>query len=143
MVKSYLKYLVDILKYYDVQPLLLFWCVSDILNNQVLWTTPEYWVELNQPNTYYLYGAYLLVSIGIFLSMNSLKRCSYFVSAYLLLTLFASVRYVVNLITSDDMIFDVVVYKNLTITFFYLIIWIWIWWKLQNEILSRKIKNNG
>ena len=33
--KGYLKHIINILKFYDVQPLLLFWCVSDILNNQI------------------------------------------------------------------------------------------------------------
>jgi len=143
MVRKYFEYLFEILKYYDVQPLLLFWCVSDILNNQVLWTTPEYWVELGQANTYYLYFAYLTVSVGIFISMYSIKRCTYFVSAYLFLTLFATIRYVVNLLGSDDIVIDKSVVKSLVITFFYLFIWVWIWLKLQKEILSRKMKNNG
>ena len=141
MIKNYFKYLYEILRYYDVQPLLLFWCVSDILNNQVLWTTPEYWAELGQPNTYYLYGAYLVVSIGIFLSMYSIKRCTFFVSSYLLLTLFATIRYVVNLISDPESSLDLAAFKALTITFFYLFIWIWIWLKLKNEILSREIKS--
>lgn len=140
MIIKYFKYLFEILKYYDVQPLLLFWCVSDILNNQVLWTDYQYWLDLGQPNTYYLYSAYLLVSIGIFTSMYSLKRCTFFVSSYLLLTLFATIRYVVNLISDPESSFDLAVAKALIITFFYLFIWLWIWLKLKHEILYRKIK---
>ena len=140
MIKNYFKYLFEILKYYDVQPLLLFWCVSDILNNQVLWTDYKYWFDLGQPNTYYLYCAYLVVSLGVFLSMYSIKKCSYFVSAYLMLTLFATVRYVVNLVSNPESTFDLSVLRALIITFFYLLIWVWIWVKLQREMLDRKMK---
>jgi hypothetical protein len=140
MIKNYFKYLFKILKYYDVQPLLLFWCVSDILNNQVLWTDYKYWFDLGQPNTYYLYCAYLVVSLGVFLSMYSIKRCSYFVSAYLILTLFATVRYVVSLVSNPESTFDLSVLRALIITFFYLLIWVWIWVKLQREMLDRKMK---
>ena len=140
MIKNYFKYLFEILKYYDVQPLLLFWCVSDILNNQVLWTDYQYWFDLGQPNTYYLYCAYLVVSLGVFLSMYSIKKCSYFVSAYLMLTLFATVRYVVNLVSNPESTFDLSVLRALIITFFYLLIWVWIWVKLQREMLDRKMK---
>ena len=140
MIRNYFKYLFEILKYYDVQPLLLFWCVSDILNNQVLWTDYKYWFDLGQPNTYYLYCAYLVVSLGVFLSMYSIKKCSYFVSAYLMLTLFATVRYVVNLVSNPESTFDLSVLRALIITFFYLLIWVWIWVKLQREMLDRKMK---
>ena len=140
MIRNYFKYLFEILKYYDVQPLLLFWSVSDILNNQVLWTDYKYWFDLGQPNTYYLYCAYLVVSLGVFLSMYSIKRCSYFVSAYLMLTLFATVRYVVNLVSNPESTFDLSVLRALIITFFYLLIWVWIWVKLQREMLDRKMK---
>ena len=140
MITKYFKYLFDILKYYDVQPLLLFWCVSDILNNQVLWTDYQYWLDLGQPNTYYLYMAYLIVSIGIFTSMYCIKRCTFFVSVYLLLTLFATIRYVVDLSCNPESSFDLAAVRALTITFFYLFIWVWIWLKLKNEILYRKLK---
>ena len=140
--KGYLNHIINILKFYDVQPLLLFWCVSDILNNQILWTDYQYWADLGQPNTYYLYCVYMIVSIGIFSSMYSIKRCSYFVTGYLFLTLFATVRYLVNLITDDTQNFDMEAFRALTITFFYLLIWVWIWVKLKAEMLHRKLKNN-
>tara|TARA_R110000824_G_scaffold25139_2_gene87864 strand:- start:1781 stop:2206 length:426 start_codon:yes stop_codon:yes gene_type:complete len=140
MIKRYLKYIFNILKFYDVQPLLLFWCASDILNNQILWTDYQYWFDLGQPNTYYLYCVYMLVSIGIFTSMRCIKRCSYFVSAYLFLTLFATIRYIVSLVTDETKSFDMEAFRALTITFFYLLIWIWIWVKLKREMLYRKLK---
>ena len=139
-VKDYFKYIFKILKFYDVQPLLLFWCASDILNNQILWTDYQYWFDLGQPNTDYLYCVYMIVSIGIFTSMYSIKRCSYFVSAYLFLTLFSTIRYVLHLFNSDEAGFDTEAFRALTITFFYLLIWIWIWVKLKREMLYRKLK---
>ena len=82
----------------------------------------------------------MVVSIGIFASMYSIKRCTYFVSAYLFLTLFATIRYLVNFITDDAKSFDIEVFRALTITFFYLLIWVWIWVKLKTEMLYRKLK---
>lgn len=138
--KNYFTYLFNILKFYDVQPLLLFWCVSDILNNQILWTNYDYWLDLGQPNTYYLYCVYMIVSVGVFTSMYSIKRCSYFVSAYLFLTLFSTIRYVVNLVNNEEAGFDLESGRALTITFFYLFIWTWIWVKLKREMLYKKLK---
>ena len=140
MIKRYFTYLFDILKYYDVQPLLLFWCASDILNNQILWTDYQYWADLGQPFTYYLYCVYMVVSVGIFNSMYCIKRCSWFVSAYLFLTLFSTIRYLLHLFSSDEISFDLEAVRSLTITFFYLLIWIWIWVKLKREMLYRKLK---
>jgi hypothetical protein len=36
---KYFKQRKDTLLYYDFQPLLFFWITSDVLNNQVLWTS--------------------------------------------------------------------------------------------------------
>ena len=91
-------------------------------------------------NHYYYFGVYMLVSIGIFTSMRCIKRCSYFVSAYLFLTLFATIRYIVSLVTDETKSFDMEAFRALTITFFYLLIWIWIWVKLKREMLYRKLK---
>ena len=74
-IKQYFFKISEILKFHDIQPLLLFWCFSDVLNNQVLWTDYNFWLELEQPNTYYLYMVYLIVRIVIFL-IALLRRCS-------------------------------------------------------------------
>ena len=139
---KYFKNIGEILKFHDIQPLLLFWCFSDVLNNQVLWTNYNYWLDLEQPNTYYLYMTYLVVSIGMLVFLNNLKWLSRFITAYLLLTLYATIRFVVDIITSDDLEFENSVIRALTITFFYFIMWGWIWFKVKREILFKKI-NNG
>ena len=36
MIKKYIKELFRIIKFYDAQPLMLFWSVSDILNNKII-----------------------------------------------------------------------------------------------------------
>ena len=141
-IRKYFSKIGEILKFHDIQPLLLFWCFSDVLNNQVLWTNYSYWVGLEQPNTYFLYMTYLVVSIGMLVFLNNLKWLSRFITAYLLLTLYATIRFVVDIITSEDLEFENSVIRALTITFFYFIMWGWIWFKVKREILYRSI-NNG
>ena len=65
MVLKYFKQIRDTLLYFDFQPLLFFWITSDVLNNQVLWTTLSYWEAVGQPYTYWLYFAYLIASISM------------------------------------------------------------------------------
>jgi hypothetical protein len=142
MIKKYTKELFRIIKFYDAQPLLLFWSVSDILNNQILWTDYNYWLDLGQPNTYWLYSVYFIASLGILLSLASLKWCSRFVSFYLILYLFSTIRYLVDLYNSNDFIFDTQAIRSLSITFLYFTMWVWIWSKLKREKLYRKL-NNG
>ena len=142
MIKKYIRELFRIIKFYDAQPLLLFWSVSDILNNQILWTDYNYWLELGQPNTYWLYAVYFMASLGILLSLASLKWCSRFVSFYLILYLFSTIRYLVDLYNSNDFIFDTQAIRSLSITFLYFTMWVWIWSKLKREKLYRKL-NNG
>ena len=51
---NYFKQIKETLLYFDFQPLLFFWVTSDILNNQVLWTTLDYWDNLGQSYTYWI-----------------------------------------------------------------------------------------
>tara|TARA_R100000908_G_C3753192_1_gene147607 strand:- start:460 stop:894 length:435 start_codon:yes stop_codon:yes gene_type:complete len=140
-IKKYFKNILEILKFHDIQPLLLFWCFSDVLNNQVLWTNYNFWLELDQPNTYYLYMVYLVVSCGMLLFINKLVWLSRFITAYLLLTMFATVRYIVDLFTNSEADFDNQALRALIITIFYLVMWSWIWFKVKREILYKKISN--
>jgi hypothetical protein len=141
-IKNYFKNILEILKFHDIQPLLLFWCFSDVLNNQVLWTDYNFWLELKQPNTYYLYIVYLVVSCGMLFFLNNLVWLSRFITAYLLLTMFATVRYIVNLFTNTEADFDTQALRALIITLFYFVMWGWIWFKVKREILYKNI-NNG
>lgn len=140
-IKKYFRGIVEILKFHDLQPLLLFWCTSDVLNNQVLWTSPNYWLELGQPNTYWLYVVYLVCSLGMLLFLTNLVWMSRFISAYLLLTIFATIRYLVNLFADEEIVFDNQDIRALVITLFYFIMWSWIWFKVKREILYKKISN--
>jgi len=142
MIKRYIQELFKIVKFYDAQPLLLFWSVSDVLNNQIIWTDYSYWLELGQPNTYWLYFVYFIASCGILFSLSSLKWCSRFVSFYLILYIFSTIRYLVSLYNSNDFIFDTEAIRSLSITFLYFTMWVWIWSKLKREKLYRKL-NNG
>ena len=65
MLRELIKKYKEILIYHDHQPLLLFWAVSDLFNNQVLWTDLAFWEGVGQPDTYYLYCVYLFISLGI------------------------------------------------------------------------------
>ena len=129
----------DILVYYDHQPLLLFWAVSDLFNNQVLWTTLSYWEEMGQPDTYYLYLAYLFVSLGILSTLNRVQWCVNFVFSYLMLHIFSTIRFVAELYFTPDVEFELYIVKNLTITFVYFVLWVWIYTKMKKEAVLRKI----
>jgi hypothetical protein len=139
MLKKYYKNIVEILKFHDIQPLLLIWCISDVLNNQVLWTDYSYWLDLGQPNTYYLYMVYLVCSIGMLAFLNNLVWLSRFISGYLLLTIFATIRYLVSLFTDDEAEFDSQTIRALVITLFYFIMWSWVWFKVKREVLYKKV----
>ena len=137
--KKYYRNIVEILKFHDIQPLLLIWCTSDVLNNQVLWTDYSYWLDLGQPNTYFLYMVYLVCSIGMLTFLNNLVWLSRFISGYLLLTIFATIRYLVSLFTDTEAVFDNQTIRALVITLFYFIMWSWLWFKVKREILYKKV----
>jgi hypothetical protein len=104
-----------------------------------LWTTLSYWAEMGQPDTYYLYLAYLFVSLGILFTLNRVEWCARFVFGYLMLHIFSTVRYLVSLYLEPDLEFELVIVKNLTITFVYFVLWVWIYSKMKKEAVLRKI----
>ena len=129
----------EILVYHDHQPLLLFCAVSDLFNNQVLWTNLSFWQEAGQPDTYFLYVAYLFISIGILSTLNRIEWCARFVFSYLLLHIFSTVRFLVDLYLAPDLEFELVIVKNLTITFVYFVLWVWIYTKMKTEALYKRV----
>ena len=129
------------LNFYDFQPLLFFWILSDLFNNQVLYTNYDYWLELGQPNTYWLYMCYFVASLSIIIFLNNLKVLIRCVSFYLLLYLFSTVRYLVSIYT-DSNGFLLEDFKALFITTWYFSMWVWILIKLKKEKLH-KILGNG
>jgi len=139
----YFKKIKDTLLYFDFQPLLFFWVASDILNNQVLWTTLEYWTEAGQPNTYWLYFIYLIMSVSMMISLHNTKWLARFVTGFLILNLFSTIRYLVNIyLTVDTEPFTLVDIKNILITLWYSFMWAWILFKLKRELLLNSF-NHG
>ena len=138
---KYFKKIQETLLYYDFQPLLFFWVFSDILNNQVLWTNLSYWESVGQPYTYWLYFSYLVVSISMMIFIHNIKWLSRFVSVYLTLYLFSTIRYLVNIFNIEGEPFDVTDFKNILITCFYAFMWCWILFKLKKEILHKDLNN--
>ena len=138
---KYFKKIQETLLYYDFQPLLLFWVFSDILNNQVLWTSLSYWEVVGQPYTYWLYFSYLIISISMMVFIHNIKWLSRFVSVYLILYLFSTIRYLVNIFSIEGEPFGVTDFKNILITCFYAFMWCWILFKLKKEILHKDLNN--
>ncbi len=139
MLRDLAKKYKEILVYHDHQPLLLFWAVSDLFNNQVLWTTLSFWQEQGQPDTYFLYMAYLFISLGILFTLNRVEWCVKFVFGYLMLHIFSTIRFLVSLYLEPDLEFELFIVKNLTITLVYFILWVWIYTKMKTEAVHRKI----
>jgi|TARA_R110001592_G_scaffold210560_1_gene462194 hypothetical protein len=139
MLRDLVKKYKEILIYHDHQPLLLFWAVSDLFNNQVLWTDLAFWESVGQPDTYYLYWVYFFISLGILLTLNRVEWCARFVFGYLILHIFSTVRFLTDLYLTPDVEFELVIVKNLTITFIYFVLWTWIYTKMKKEAVHRKI----
>tara|TARA_R110002167_G_scaffold117256_2_gene293096 strand:- start:1462 stop:1821 length:360 start_codon:yes stop_codon:yes gene_type:complete len=118
---------------------LFWWCVSDVFNNQVLWTTYEFWVEQGQPNTYWLYMTYLVFSLGIVASLNNLNVLIKAVTLYLGLYMFSTVRYILNIFSDIEEAFSTEDIRALWITTWYFSMWIWILLKLKKEKLHKDL----
>lgn len=138
IMREYIRNITNVLNFYDFQPLLFFWILSDLFNNQVLWTDYEYWSQLGQPNTYWLYMCYFITSLSIIAFLNNLKVLIRCVSVYLLLYLFSTVRYVLSIYTENEG-FVIEDFKSLFITSWYFTMWVWILIKLKKENLFKTI----
>tara|TARA_R100000935_G_C2736578_1_gene124156 strand:+ start:233 stop:649 length:417 start_codon:yes stop_codon:yes gene_type:complete len=134
---KYFNNIKNILTYYDHQPLLFWWCVSDVFNNQVLWKSYDYFLELGQPNTYWLYMVYLICSLGIVISLNNLNLLIKMITLYLSLYLFSTVRYVINIFSDMGEAFSTEDFRALFITTWYFSMWVWILLKLKTEKLHK------
>lgn len=138
---GYFKQIKETLLYFDFQPLLFFWVTSDILNNQVLWTTLDYWDNLGQSYTYWLYLSHLIASVGIIISIHNIKWVSRFILLHLIIVLYSTIKYILNIYTTiDSEPLTLVDCKNLTITLWYTFMWLWILFKLKKEILHKSLK---
>ena len=138
-IKKYFQKIKEVLVYFDFEPLLFMWVASDILNNMVLWTSLDYWEKLDQPNTYWLYMAYLIGSVGMLVFLHNKKWLARFISFYLTIYLFSTIRYLVNIFGGDGEAFTVIDAKNILITCWYATMWIWILVKVKKEILHKTL----
>jgi hypothetical protein len=138
-VVMYFNKLKKVLLYFDFQPLLFFWVLSDVFNNMVLWSTHSIWVEQGQGNTYFLYLAYLILSILMLLFIHNYKRLSLFVNLYLCLYLFSTIRYLLHSVDYQNI--EIIDYKNIFITLWYSTMWIWVAFKIKNENLHKQLNN--
>ena len=138
-IKKYFQKIKGVLVYFDFEPLLFMWVASDILNNMVLWTSLDYWEKLDQPNTYWLYMAYLIGSVGMLVFLHNKKWLARFISFYLTIYLFSTIRYLVNIFGGDGEVFTENDEKNILITCWYATMWIWILVKVKKEILHKTL----
>ncbi len=137
--KKYLQKIKDTLVYFDFEPLLFMWVASDILNNMVLWSTLSYWEAADQPYTYWLYFAYLIGSVGMMIFLHNKKWLARFITYYLIIYLFSTIRYLVNIFGGDGEPFAIIDAKNILITCWYASMWIWILFKVKKEILHKSL----
>ena len=138
-ITKYFKSIKNTLLYFDFQPLLFFWISSDILNNLFLWTDLSYWEAAGQLNTYWLYFMYLICSTLMLVFIHNIKWLSRFVSIYLILYLFSTIRYLVSIFGGNEA-FTLTDFKNILITCWYAFMWAWILFKLKKEILHKSLR---
>jgi len=138
--KKYVSDLKKTLLYFDFQPLLFFWLISDVLNNRVLWTTLAHWVSVDQPFTYWLYMCYFVCSLMMIMVINRIEWLARFVTMHLTLIMFATIKYLVHIcMTIGVEPFTLADGKDLLITCWYAFMWSWILFKLKKEILHKEL----
>ena len=141
-IKRYFKSYLNIIRYYDWQTLVLYLSLHDFLESAIWYSTPADWVALDEPLTYYIFLAYFIIDGSIILSLgfNNLKVCSRLILSYLLLTLFATIRFIVFVIlegASTD--FGKPTWQILLITLLVCCGWGWAYFRLKREMLYNKL----
>jgi len=140
--RSYVGTYKDIIVYHDYQPLLLFWNISDIANNRVLWDSYWEYQESGAESVYIQYALYFCVSLGMLFSLPDLRSCSRFVSAYLLLYVFSTTKFVVTFLTDTEFAANPDIKRSLVVTGVYFTLWCWIYLKMRVELAHRNV-NGG
>jgi len=62
-----------------------------------------------------------------------------FVFWYLLMHIFSTIRYCVGLYLEPELEFEMIIVKNLTVTFVYFLLWTWIYSKMKMEAVLKKV----
>ena len=137
--KSYFKTYKDIIVYHDYQPLLLFWNISDIANNRVIWESYWDYKEMGAESAYIQYALYFCVSLGMLFSLPNLRSCARFVAAYLLLYVFSTTKFVVTYFTDPEFAQNPDIKRSLVVTGVYFTLWCWIYLKMRVELAHRNV----
>lgn len=137
--RQFFKAYKDILVYQDYGPLLLFWNISDLANNRVLWGTYWEYKEMGMESAYIQYAVYFCVSLGMLFSLPNLRSCSRFVAAYLLLYIFSTTKFVHQVLTDEEFAANPDIGRALVVTGVYFTLWSWIYIKMRVELAHRNV----
>ena len=129
----------DILVYHDYGPLLLFWNIADLANNRVLWMSYGEAIDNGMEWAYFQYALYFVVALGMLFSLPNVRSCSRFVGTYLLLYIFSTTRFVVNVLSDPDFAAGEVG-RSLVVTGVYFALWVWIYVKMRVEVMHKDLR---
>jgi hypothetical protein len=137
--RSFFKAYKDILVYHDYGPLLLFWNIADLANNRVLWMSYGEALDGGNEWAYFQYCLYFVVALGMLFSLPNIRSCSRFVGTYLLLYIFSTTRFLVN-VFSDPEFAAGEVGRSLVVTGVYFTLWVWIYVKMRMEVTHKDLR---
>ena len=137
--RSFFKAYKDILVYHDYGPLLLFWNIADLANNRVLWMSYGEALDNGMEWAYLQYAIYFVVALGMLFSLPNVRSCSRFVGAYLLLYIFSTTKFVVNVLSDPEFAVGEVG-RALVVTGVYFSLWVWIYVKMRMEVMHTDIR---
>ena len=137
--QNFLKSYKDILVYHDYGPLLLFWNIADLANNRVLWMSYGEALDNGMEWAYLQYALYFVVALGMLCSLPNIRSCSRFVGAYLLLYIFSTTKFVVNVLSDPEFAVGEVG-RALVVTGVYFSLWVWIYVKMRMEVMHKDLR---
>ena len=137
--RNFLKSYKDILGYHDYGPLLLFWNIADLANNRVLWMSYGEALDNGMEWAYLQYALYFVVALGMLFCLPHVRSCSRFVGAYLLLYIFSTTKFVVNVINDPEFAVGEVG-RALVVTGVYFSLWVWIYVKMRMEVMHKDLR---
>jgi hypothetical protein len=88
---------------------------------------------------YLQYALYFVVALGMLFSLPNIRSCSRFVGAYLLLYIFSTTKFVVNVLSDDEFAVGEVG-RALVVTGVYFSLWVWIYVKMRMEVMHKDIR---
>ena len=137
--KSFFAAYKNILVYHDYGPLLLFWNIADLANNRVLWMSYGEALDNGMEWAYLQYALYFVVALGMLFSLPNIRSCSRFVGAYLLLYIFSTTKFIVNVLSDPEFAVGEVG-RALVVTCVYFSLWVWIYVKMRMEVMHKDLR---